>query len=440
MKKGKKIIALLAISMLLLTGCTMKMEYGMDIHSDKSMDFNVIVGMDDELLNAAISSANGGDGTETYTEEEQWDYLENSMQNDSSEENPADYGFQASRYEEDGLKGIKYSKKINNIDEITGSEADFTLDEFAKVSDKVVFTKNGNVYRLNIEYNDTEETEELESMNVGMIAQYKVTLPKKPISHNATEVSEDGKTLTWNLLSTSTNNIELEFDLENKNYTMLIAGVTLLIVLIVIVLLITKNKKKQKNNSKPAMTTSTNSPTNINPVNPIGNTNNVNPTVNQSINDSNVVNNNTASPVENTGSMNIFGDTNSINPVDNTTNMNSLNPTVNQSVNDSNVADNNTVSPVENTGNMNIFGDTNSINSVDNTTNMNSLNPTVNQSINNSNITDNNTVSPVENTGNMNIFGDTNSINSVQSVNENMNHVQFDENLNNVNLDDRKES
>ena len=103
------------------------------------------------------------------------------------------------------------------------------------------------------------------------------------------------------------------------------------------------------------------------------------------------------------------------------------------------LADNNTVSPVENTGNMNIFGDTNSINSVDNTTNMNSLNPTVNQSTNDSNITDNNTVSSVENTGSINIFGDTNSTKSVQSVNENMNHVQFDENLKNVNIDDRKE-
>lgn len=387
MKKGKKIIALFAISMLLLTGCTMKMEYGMNIHSDKSMDFNVIVGMDDELLNAAISSENGGDGTETYTEEEQWDYIESNLQSDDSEKDLVEYGFQVSRYEEDGLKGAKYSKKIDNIDDITGSEANFSLEEFAEISDKVVFTKNGNVYQLNMKYNDTEETEELESMNVGMIIQYKVTLPEKPISHNATEVSEDGKTLTWDLLSTSTQNIELEFALNNNNYTMLIVGVALLVVLIVIVLLITKNKKNKKNNSQPAMTASTNSPANTNPVNPIENTtneNNVNSMVNQSINDSNITeNSNTASPVENTGSMNIFGD---INTVENTTSTNS---------------EVNTTKDMTNTiNNTNIFEDLNNVNTSEN----------------------------------------LNSINSVQSVNENMNHVQSDENLNNVNFDDRKES
>ena len=62
MKKCKKLLVFGMMSILLMTGCTMRMEYGMEIRKDKSMDFNVVVAMDEELLNAMISSENGGAG------------------------------------------------------------------------------------------------------------------------------------------------------------------------------------------------------------------------------------------------------------------------------------------------------------------------------------------------------------------------------------------
>ena len=43
--------------------------------------------------------------------------------------------------------------------------------------------------------------------------EYKVTLPEKPISSNATSVSEDGKTLTWKMTYRKKNSVQYEFKL-----------------------------------------------------------------------------------------------------------------------------------------------------------------------------------------------------------------------------------
>ena len=43
--------------------------------------------------------------------------------------------------------------------------------------------------------------------------EYKVTLPEKPISSNATTVSEDGKTLTWKMTYRKKNSVQYEFKL-----------------------------------------------------------------------------------------------------------------------------------------------------------------------------------------------------------------------------------
>lgn len=258
MKKCKKLLVFGMMSILLMTGCTMRMEYGMEIRKDKSMDFNVVVAMDEELLNAMISSENGGDGTETFTEEEQWSYLEKSLKEEEGEDNPEKYGFTTSRYDQDGFKGLKYTKKINNIDDISGDKADFNFEDFAEVSDKTVFTKKGNVYQLDVKYTDSEATSELENYNVGMEINYTMTLPEKPIKHNATKVSEDGKTLTWNLLSSDTQNIQVDFMLRQQPNFVLIGGIVLALLLLIVFFFTRRNTKK-------------NHPTTVTPLNPTTN-------------------------------------------------------------------------------------------------------------------------------------------------------------------------
>lgn len=75
---------------------------------------------------------------------------------------------------------------------------------------------------------------------------YVVNLPEKALTNNATNVSNDGKTLTWSLMQSQISNIEFSFELKNMtNYYILYGGIAaaLIIVIIIIISLIKKGKK-----------------------------------------------------------------------------------------------------------------------------------------------------------------------------------------------------
>ncbi len=55
MKKLKKLLVF-TLCILLLTGCTMKQQYGIKINSDKSVELSVILAMDNELIDYMIAS------------------------------------------------------------------------------------------------------------------------------------------------------------------------------------------------------------------------------------------------------------------------------------------------------------------------------------------------------------------------------------------------
>ena len=62
---------------------------------------------------------------------------------------------------------------------------------------------------------------------------FSVTLPTKAISSNASSVSEDGKTLTWDLKHGELNEVKFEFRLSNTN---MIIGVVACIVDIILLI------------------------------------------------------------------------------------------------------------------------------------------------------------------------------------------------------------
>ena len=88
--------------------------------------------------------------------------------------------------------------------------------------------------------------------------EYKVTLPEKPISSNATSVSEDGKTLTWKMTYGKKNSVQYEFKLgkdkikKEKSITSYIGSIlpTSGVVIILIVALVVQNKKKTPKEKK----------------------------------------------------------------------------------------------------------------------------------------------------------------------------------------------
>lgn len=268
MRKLKKVLAII-IAALALTGCSMKAEYNMEIREDKSMDFSIIMAMDDELIEGMLSMENmdvSEDGEETeetkeYTEEEKWAFVESSFEEsseDETEENkktPEELGFKKEKYEVDDYKGFKFVKTIKSIDDISGKKANFDLENFEEISDKVVFVKNGNKYKANFVL-ENENEESAAGADVMFDIQFVVTLPQEPISNNADKVSEDGKTLTWNLIDETQKNIEFEFELASNNTILIISIAIFAIGLIAVVLVISKNlKSKQQvpdlNNTTP---------------------------------------------------------------------------------------------------------------------------------------------------------------------------------------------
>lgn len=260
MKNLKKIFILCA-AILLVSGCSMKSEYKMEISSDKSMKFSVTSAMDDELIEALLSMQNNpnidtdsnciddetgmtncgssSDEEKEYTDEEKWNMLESSIEGD---ENPEDFGFTKTRYEKDKYKGFTYSIYISNIDKISSDTANFTFEDFKEISKKIVFVKKGNNYKANLSITSNEETE---GYDIDADIKFIVTLPNKPTNHNATKVSEDGKTLTWDLADKDTQNIEFEFSLINPLLIYAIIGGAGLLIIIIILLIIIKRKKKK---------------------------------------------------------------------------------------------------------------------------------------------------------------------------------------------------
>lgn len=97
--------------------------------------------------------------------------------------------------------------------------------------------------------NDTDFDFDFENLTSEMEFSYVVNLPEKALTNNATNVSNDGKTLTWSLMQSQISNIEFSFELKNMtNYYILYGGIAaaVIIVIIIIILLIKKGKKGKK--------------------------------------------------------------------------------------------------------------------------------------------------------------------------------------------------
>ena len=274
MKKIRKILALVLV-VILMAGCTMKSEAGLVITEDGKINSTVTVAYDNEMIDGLLSMNEMGNMEEeqqeqkTYTEEERWAFVE--------QDKPEG----AIRYEKDGLKGITSTQELGTLDNVSATSAPARVNivesqddesdetegtEFA-LKDKILFIKDGNKYKSNMTIDLGEEVQQMESYkSMGAIFEvnFTITLPVKPTSNNATKVSEDGKTLTWDLLTTK--DIELEFELsgaekeatkEDKKESsssdtnpLIFVGIgaAVLVVVVIVVVVITSSKKKNANN------------------------------------------------------------------------------------------------------------------------------------------------------------------------------------------------
>ena len=243
----KKFICLV-VCMLLLSGCAVKGEFNMGINSDKSISFSVTAAYDDELIEALISMEDNSENA-TYTDEQKWEFLESSSETEDGE-SPEELGFTAARYDQDGFKGFTYTKSISNIDDLTAESASFDIiQDYLEISESKLFIKDGNNYVSKIMYSPVTEDSDY-SIDQEMI--FTLTLPTEPVSHNADSVSEDGKTLTWDLSDeTSAGNIEFTFSFSTFPIVLIVIGVIALIGIVAAAFIIFGKGKKKNSPVSP---------------------------------------------------------------------------------------------------------------------------------------------------------------------------------------------
>ena len=267
----KKLLLLCGVA-LILSGCAVKGDFELGISSDKNVDFGMTIAYDDELIEALMSMGSIDETSEEteYTDEQKWEFVENLFVSEDGS-TPESLGFTGERYQEEDYKGYTYTKNVGNIDSITADDASFNLtNDYLEISESKLFAKNGDNYVSKITFTPAEETE---GYQIESDITFTVTLPNKPISHNADSVSKDGKTLTWELTTNSQETIDFEFNFSSFPLIPVIIGAAVLLVIIIVVIVIVIKGKKGPKNSEPqtneVKTETVSTQTNVEPTNPV---------------------------------------------------------------------------------------------------------------------------------------------------------------------------
>ena len=264
MKKFGKVLAVFALAIILLGGCTLKEEFNFKIKEDKHVELGLVMAYDQEMIDGLITMSDSSVKKEDITDEMRWKYLDD--QNKEDEENnkaPID-GATVTKYSQDGWYGYVYSKDIGLIDDLStedknASKIDINSDNLDKAK---MFIKDGDKYKSNMfidkTSSDYKQMDSYKSYGAVFNVYLTVDLPNKAISNNATEVTNDGKTLKWNLLEAD--NIDFEFEFKKSSSKTLITIIAIVVVVIillialvvVIIVVATSGKKKAE---APAATT-----------------------------------------------------------------------------------------------------------------------------------------------------------------------------------------
>lgn len=237
----KSFVILLMI--FLFTGCTIKNENSMLIDKEGKMTYEILVAFDRELLTNVIN-INNVDNNDSIEVTD--DVMKEFVKNDDTMKVPYLDGLEKQEYIDENYIGTKYIYKVDHIDKISTEEkikiniGDFQSEE--KLINQKIFTKSDYQYSANyvFELNNEEDYED-----VNYITQFKLTLPGRAISHNATNVSNDGKTLTWNLNDDS-QEINFTFSLRENKIYFIISIISIIFVTITAILVVLNRKGGKK--------------------------------------------------------------------------------------------------------------------------------------------------------------------------------------------------
>ena len=210
MKKIKYLIV--ALFLILLTGCS-SYDMSMSINKNKSMDLSInIVSTSKEEISKYV---------------------------DSLKEKYESNDFKVEEFTRDNNYGIRITKHYDNIDNNSFAERTDKFDLLYLYNndyDKSIETKIFNVdkgfasnrYAANFFVDLTNKDTDLSNTNVTFV----VYLPKGNVSNNASSVSEDGNTLTWNITNKGRTDIEFVFELGSYDTIYFVVAIFIAIFLV----------------------------------------------------------------------------------------------------------------------------------------------------------------------------------------------------------------
>ena len=222
MKKIYRVIFLF-ICILFLTGCRSGHDYELTIHEDKTMDFyfhykNQFIG------NISIDWENYERQISTFR-----DFIE-----------PKNYTLEYEKDIEDRSLQIVMRKQFRLEDLVSNQENPVILNSFVRDEHPTIFTKtrklNSSVYQANIlwvygtyymsssdgEIQMLSSPDGADDADIGFIYpslgnSFKVHLPSKVLTTNATVISSDGKTLEWDQIDdVGENYFQFSFEMQDE--------------------------------------------------------------------------------------------------------------------------------------------------------------------------------------------------------------------------------
>ncbi|MDD5836326.1 MAG: hypothetical protein PUD34_03865 [bacterium] len=212
MKRCKLFIIALSL-MLLVSGCS-NVNTTMKINKDKSMNLSYIISLDKNYL-----------GNKTF----------NDLFSSKNINNLENNGYSVTDYEDDNNFGYKISTNVKDIDNISSSE-DLKINLlsllYSNVQDELYIFKRTdgvlkNQYEANFSVDLSEALQENPNILTNMVTtpvlsySFSLELPSEVITSNATNISADKKTLTWQFDNIYNNHSNITFTFEAYNKPML---------------------------------------------------------------------------------------------------------------------------------------------------------------------------------------------------------------------------
>lgn len=243
MKKAKKILLILSI-ILLFNGCSIKNENTMKITKDGEVNYSIVIAFDRELLSNVIKTQYlSSNEYEVITDEVMKEYLNSNIKDYSLE------GLNKRDYSDDNFIGIEYQYNANNIDDISSSKTEKivlnNLDQEEKLIDKKLFSKKDDVYTANFVYEKIDDSE-YSKENINYYNLFKVTLPTASKNNNANKITDNGKTLIWEMNSNEKCDINFSFKLNDYTYIYFISLLAVIVISIIVIYTIKIKKEVKK--------------------------------------------------------------------------------------------------------------------------------------------------------------------------------------------------